>query len=109
MISVTTPDRSMRMNASGAKTADGLSPAAPANGMRKPNSNTPPVAAAPVLRNARRDALSGACSTSTSVMIDAPAALHGFGRLLDRFADAQIGAAAADVPSHRGVDIRVVR
>src|SRR5256714_10099251 len=89
MISVTRPSRSIRMNALGSKAAGG------AAGRSRPSSRPPPTAAL-TLRNARRDSPSwGATSIS--------------GRPLDGSADARVGAAAADIPRHRRVDVGVGR
>src|SRR5712671_4764373 len=103
MMSVTRPSVPMRMNAFGAKTgclafAAAARTRAPASRCH-PSSNPPPVAA-PAVRNCRRD---------TRAMVSA--SLLGGGRhlrrLLDGLADARIGAAAANVPRHRLVDIGV--
>src|SRR5712671_2985729 len=102
MTSVTRPSLPMRMNAFGAKTegfpfAAAARPRAPASRCH-PNSNPPP-AAAPAVRNPRRD---------TRAM---SASLVGGGRrlrcLLDGLADPRIRAAAADVPRHRLIDIGI--
>ena len=95
MISVILPERSMRMKAFGAKTsASPASPAAaPANGIENP-SNNPPPAAALALRKARR--------LRVALDIMAPRMIRScrLRRALDRLADPQVGAAAADVAGH---------
>src|ERR1051325_4407169 len=89
MISVTRPSRSTRMKALGSKVEGGGA------GRSKPSSSPPPPAAL-TLRNSRRDT-PGWRTTSACR------------RSFDGGADAPIGAAATDVPRHRGVDIGVGR
>src|SRR5258708_31976325 len=87
MISVIFPRRSIRMKAFGAKTL--ASPlAAPARGRCRPTSKPPPTAA-PAFSNARR------CS-------------NRLGGMLDRFTNAYIGAATADVAGHGRIDVGIV-
>src|ERR1043166_3439512 len=89
MISVTRPSRSTRIKALGSKAEGGGA------GRSKPSSRPPPTAA-PTLRTSRRDTPGGRTTSACR-------------RSLDGGADAPVGAAATDVPRHRGVDIRVGR
>src|ERR1043166_816827 len=89
MISVTRPSRSTRIKALGSKAEGGGA------GRSKPSSRPPPTAAL-TLRNSRRDTPGGRTTSACR-------------RSLDGGADAPVGAAATDVPRHRGVDIGVGR
>src|SRR5260221_8363156 len=102
------PFRSIRMKALGSKPADGASPlidAAIPPGAEKPTSNPPPTASA-TCSSARREAESGPPSGSIAMKLRISSGRPS--RVLDRLADAYIGAAATDVASHRGIDIVIV-
>src|SRR5712691_2951745 len=95
--SVTAPWRSIRMKAFGANVSGA---AAAAKTGRKAGGSArlmtrPPPAAAPALRKLRRSSRIGR-------------ALPGCGAV-DCGADALIGAAAADVAGHRGIDVGIAR
>src|SRR5882757_2323600 len=96
MVRTTCPSPSMRMKALGAKpSAAWASPFA--NGRPRLSIRPPPVAA-PACKKVRRERAFMSASL--------PARLRG---LLDRFANADIGAAAANVAGHRVVDIGIGR
>src|SRR5271169_5178168 len=104
--SVVLPALSMRMKALGAKT--GSSWAWAAKGRWKPSSNPPP-AAAPAFRKARRVGavlkFPANCFADASDITTSSSRLRG---TLDRFANADIGSATADVAGHGRVDVGVV-
>src|SRR5690242_9063676 len=102
------PSLSMRTKAFGAKVALAAMPppasaaaAARASGARRKPSTSALPAAAAVRISSRRDTLP---------LISRPLR-RGLAarRLLDRGADAHVGAAAADVAGHGGIDLRIVR
>src|SRR5260221_1916262 len=92
----TLPARSMRRKAFGAKGAlvVSVSRISPRAGNPKPSSKPPPSALVAV-RKSRR--------------FMSNLRLGNASRLLDGGADAWIGAAAADIPGHRAVDVRIAR
>src|SRR5262245_13582742 len=102
MIRVTRPSLPIRMNAFGSK-VDGAPLAVAARTLgsasRCQASRNPPPAAAPAKRSRRRDIW------SMSALLSGGRRLAS--RLLDGFADAEIGPAAADVPGHCLVDIGI--
>src|SRR5436305_1262361 len=72
--------------------------------MEKPTIS-PPDRAAEVLRKSRREV----SAMLFMVILSGLGGAHGGRRILDRGADARIRSAAADVPAHRLVDVRVAR
>src|SRR5262249_8995174 len=114
---ITLPVRSMRRNAFGANGAlvVRLSRISPRAGKPKPISKPPPIAAVALnLRKLRRD---GDTSSLDRVLISCLRTVGGYGRFcresgrcfLDPSADPWIGAATADVPRHRIIDVRIAR
>src|SRR5262249_16818077 len=106
--SVVCPERSMRMKALGANLPCVLSGSCSGSftaraGRWKPSTNTP---ASPLCRSARRE---GKRSNWADEYIGSLLSLAGARGAVDRLADADIGAAAADVSCHRRVDVGVVR
>src|SRR5215470_9446086 len=117
---MTLPVRSMRRNAFGANGALVVSPSRTSErvGMPKPSNRPPPTATvALILRKLRReDETESSASIKSWFMshlrrcfVAKRARCSGGGRSFDARADAWIGAAAADVPRHRIVDVRIAR
>src|SRR5688572_25116447 len=67
----------------------------------------PPVAMPEVCRKVRRD--TPPCNVVVVMAFSRSGLAHLGGRGLDRGADARVGAAAAEVAAHRGVDVGVAR
>src|SRR6476660_4561168 len=113
MVKTTCPSVPIRMNALGTKPLDRAAAAPrPANGNWRLSTKPPPAAAA-ARRNLRRekpiaDPDCSACARSTLSMrvIVGLRSLYG---LLDGFANAHIGPAAADVAGHGTVDFGIRR
>src|SRR6266436_3078439 len=91
MVSTICPSAPMRMKALGTNGAAD----APIEGPVLNPINRPPPNATPVLRNWRREIISGP--------------FLAVRRVLDSRADSHIGAAPADVPRHGGVDVAIGR
>src|SRR5262245_60818324 len=103
MTTVTLPAVLRRMKASGANTP--VSAEASSNGTQP--IMRPPPTAAPAFKTVRRDRDSARISRGL-VMAHLSLRAGGFGRGgLYRLADADVGAAAADVARHGGIDVRV--
>src|SRR5215831_15036415 len=107
MTSVVCPERSMRMKALGANLScvrsGGCSGSFTARaGTWKPSTNTP---ASPPCRSTRRERERSSCADEYIGSLLCPAVTRG---ALDRLADADIGAAAADIACHGRVDVGIV-
>src|SRR5262249_54596629 len=107
MTSVVCPKRSMRMKALGANLSCVLSAGCSGSftaraGTLKPSTNTP---ASPLCRSTRRE---GQRSSWADEYIGSLLCLAVARGPLDRLADADVGAAAANVSCHRGVNVGVV-
>src|SRR5262249_56766841 len=105
--SVVCPERSMRMKALGANLPCVLSGGCSGSftaraGIWKPSTNTP---ASPLCRSERREGERSSCADE---YIGSLLCLAVARSPLDRLADADIGAAAADISCHRRVDVGVV-
>src|SRR6516165_12666574 len=106
--SVICPDRSIRMNALGANLPSVLSGGCSGSltaraGRWKPSTKAP---ANPLRRTARRE---GERARRLREDIGSLLCLTVARGALDRLADADIGAAAADVACHGSVDVRIIR
>src|SRR5690348_7131469 len=107
MVRTTLPSPPMRMKALGTNDASALAAAADApieRGLTNPISRPPPRAAL-ALRKPRRETSTRSRAISAPRLVVAGA----FGRALDALSDAHVGAAAADVPGHRRIDVAVGR
>src|SRR5215469_7117050 len=108
MTSVVCPERSIRMKALGANLPCVLSGGCSGSftaraGTWKPSTNTP---TSPLCRSERREGERSNCASEYIGSLLCLALARG---ALDRLADTDIGAAAADVSCHRRVDVGVVR
>src|SRR5262245_5294628 len=112
---VTRPSRSMRMNPLGAKPSAAAASSNLVSGGRLKAKSSPPPKAALARKKLRRERLSkgttpatrplkGCNDMSTSLGCRRCGKSRG---LLDRLADADIGAAATDIARHRRVDVGV--
>src|SRR5215510_5323820 len=101
---VTLPARSMRKKAFGAKgeLVVSVSRTSPRTGRPKPRSKPPPIALVAVRKLRREGEASSRVLISHLLVGDARG-------LLDGGADTRIRAAAADVPGHGTVDVRIAR
>src|ERR1700712_967815 len=105
MVRITWPSLPIRMKAFGAKSPGAAAWLRP-NGRFKLNTSPPPRAAA-LVRKPRRDRLvSSEREAMRSVIISASLCVRLRGKL-DRFANAYIGPAAADIPAHGVINIGI--
>src|SRR3954469_9263351 len=101
MVSTISPSTPIRMKALGVKPSPSADPACPPVKGRSRLSSRPPPRAAVVLRKLRRDVMR--CWIIVGLLAS------GLRRLLDRLANPDIGAAAADIAGHGGINIGVRR
>src|SRR5258708_4255245 len=110
MVRTICPSAPMRTKALGVNAPLWAASAAPIEGpVVKPMTRPPPTAAL-TLKKRRRERSTPSLSTRSIIRLQVMSApLLVVRRVLDRFADANICAAAADVSRHRIVDIGIVR
>src|SRR5271154_3709037 len=102
MVSTTCPSLPMRIKAFGVKLPESAA-LLRAKGRWRPSTSPPP---APAIRKLRRD---GPSLDAHDWAIMSASFCVRLCRELDRFADAHIGPASADIAAHRIVDVAVAR
>src|SRR6266581_319544 len=113
MVKTICPSLPMRMNALGTKTLESAAAAArPGNGSWR-LSIKPPLAAAAACRNLRRERPTADPESSprawSTLSLKVMCASLGLRGLLDGFANAQIGSAAADIAGHGVIYVGICR